>query len=814
MWALSYFQTGRAATYCQSLINHEHLYGSSCFDTWEEFEKEFIREFMPEDERTQASLTLEGASYFQGTTSVDEYVDNFRALITMAGLNIEPVLYSTNPTNPAIKARLEDAKHVGQTVVLKLRRGLWPTLEKKVAEAEARPQEWDVMAWYSLAKRFDKHEREDAIFRSAQRSVPPGPPKPSFPSRTQPQGHSLFPIQFPDPAPTPTPASCVPAPAQAPLAQGIPMEVDTLRQRFLACRTCYTCGKTGHFSAVCPDHQREHHVLHIPWPSREDSVHILIGRFIRRRANSSIESLSLEPVPSQATEPSTSANLQEVEEQEQQSLSSLSPSIDLDFALLQPDSPSTMSGQRAQSEPAGEEEVRLNNTTIPNFKVTNEVLRQVQDDKLPKRKDGPYFTVDRAPDLMKFLDELEELFQNRKVTEADAKILIAVKYMEYETKKLHYDLAVELNKYRLIPLGQHEKVLKFTREFKLEANKLMGDEPILSNAEAVALYMMAFADEFIMSMRTVMPRPSEKRRIEDPYPIDTIYEVAIYTASFQLATAFGLGMNPLTMGATNPEQLGGRASLNPLSWSQPSAKVTVGESSRTITYPANRTGIKLEGDELSSRLLATMDKNEATLKELNTHLSSGVLASLAKALVNNQGSTPRAIGSGGYNSNHQDRHRFEPRSRDFKCYFCGSPEHGVQDCPIQDEYINMRKWIRKDSNTGKFVLKDGTPAPLGDDRESHAVKVERIAKARGWDVAITKAVMFMTEEEYEDAYAKPMDYSVNDLMETLNGFMTKVTTSNSQLGERMEALEATRRDELSIYNTTVNSHSTSEGPGN
>ncbi|KAF5346429.1 hypothetical protein D9758_012781 [Tetrapyrgos nigripes] len=104
VWALSYFQKGRAATYCQSLIDHDHLYGSSRFDTWEEFKKEFIREFMPEDELTQASLTLEGASYFQGTTSVDKYVDNFHALITMAGLNVEPVLYSTNPTNPAIKA--------------------------------------------------------------------------------------------------------------------------------------------------------------------------------------------------------------------------------------------------------------------------------------------------------------------------------------------------------------------------------------------------------------------------------------------------------------------------------------------------------------------------------------------------------------------------------------------------------------------------------------------------------------------------------------------------------------------------------------
>ncbi|KAF5362869.1 hypothetical protein D9758_007069 [Tetrapyrgos nigripes] len=104
MWVLSYFQTGHAATYCQSLINYGHLYGSSCFDTWREFEAEFIKEFMPEDEHTQASLTLEGVSYFQGTASVEKYVDNFHALITMAGLNIEPVLYSMNPTAPTIKA--------------------------------------------------------------------------------------------------------------------------------------------------------------------------------------------------------------------------------------------------------------------------------------------------------------------------------------------------------------------------------------------------------------------------------------------------------------------------------------------------------------------------------------------------------------------------------------------------------------------------------------------------------------------------------------------------------------------------------------
>ncbi|KAF5342873.1 hypothetical protein D9758_016093 [Tetrapyrgos nigripes] len=209
--------TGHAATYCQSLIDHGHLYGSSHFDTWREFKTELIKEFTPEDECTQASLTLEGVSYFQGTASVDEYINNFHALITMAGLNVEPILYSMNPTAPTIKARLEDAKH--------------PALERKVAEAEAHPQEWDIMAWYSLAKRFDKHEWEDVIFRGAQRSVHPGPPKPTFPSRAQPQGRSLFPIQFPTPAAAPVPAPKLPFPK-------------TLRGR------------------ACPDCQHEHvHVM-------------------------------------------------------------------------------------------------------------------------------------------------------------------------------------------------------------------------------------------------------------------------------------------------------------------------------------------------------------------------------------------------------------------------------------------------------------------------------------------------------------------------------------------------------------------------
>ena len=216
---------------------------------------------------------LEGTSYFQGTTTVDEYVDNFCNLTTLSGLNVEPVLYSINPTDPTIRARMVDAKHVGQMVVLKFRRGLRPAIERKVAEAEAHPEDWDVQGWYDLAKRFERHEREDAAFRGTQRATSSAPQtRPAFPAQVPAPQCTLFPAQAPTSAPfsrtapfaprpaaaAPPPVPVVPDPAFAPLHSGIPMEVDATRQRFLAQQRCYTCGQPGHLAITCPNCQREH----------------------------------------------------------------------------------------------------------------------------------------------------------------------------------------------------------------------------------------------------------------------------------------------------------------------------------------------------------------------------------------------------------------------------------------------------------------------------------------------------------------------------------------------------------------------------
>ncbi|KAF5365118.1 hypothetical protein D9758_011029 [Tetrapyrgos nigripes] len=246
MWALSYFVSGHAAVYRQAVLNHNTLFGKPHFTNWAEFEADFAKEFLPEDDCVQASLVLEGTSYFQGNSSVDNYIDMFRSYVTLAGLNVEPVLYAPNLSDPVIAGRLPDARNVGQTVVLKFCQGLKPSVERKVAEVESRPLKWDIMGWYNLAKHFDKHEHEDAAIRTVQGgSCTAFPSKASAPVCNAPVGRSLFPV--------PIPASAPLVPQPAPLPPGVPMEVDTAWGKVLAKRLCYNCGKAGHLSFVCPD---------------------------------------------------------------------------------------------------------------------------------------------------------------------------------------------------------------------------------------------------------------------------------------------------------------------------------------------------------------------------------------------------------------------------------------------------------------------------------------------------------------------------------------------------------------------------------
>jgi len=56
--------------------------GVNYFVDWDDFRSHFRKQFFPLHEEAIATNTLEGTAYFQGSRSVDDYLDNFRDLIS------------------------------------------------------------------------------------------------------------------------------------------------------------------------------------------------------------------------------------------------------------------------------------------------------------------------------------------------------------------------------------------------------------------------------------------------------------------------------------------------------------------------------------------------------------------------------------------------------------------------------------------------------------------------------------------------------------------------------------------------------------
>ena len=91
-----------------------------------------------------ATNILEGQTYFQGSCSVDDYLDYFRDLISESGY-----------TSP-------------KTIVVKFRRGLDPKIGDAVATMAAnRPDDLDPEGWYEAVVRIDQYQAMNTAFRDS-----------------------------------------------------------------------------------------------------------------------------------------------------------------------------------------------------------------------------------------------------------------------------------------------------------------------------------------------------------------------------------------------------------------------------------------------------------------------------------------------------------------------------------------------------------------------------------------------------------------------------------------------------------------------
>jgi hypothetical protein len=170
---------------------------------WEDFADEFRTHFFPVDAEASAVNTLESAGYYQKSRNVDDYLDEFRNLITESG-------YS----DPKV-------------IVVKFRRGLNPSIQNAIATmTTGRPSDVDYEGWYSAARRIDQAKAANEAFQANSRSAPP----PTKPPPTRP--FSILPTStssHPPPRSNPTPGNPV------------PMDIDASRKSAPLPPTCFRC---------------------------------------------------------------------------------------------------------------------------------------------------------------------------------------------------------------------------------------------------------------------------------------------------------------------------------------------------------------------------------------------------------------------------------------------------------------------------------------------------------------------------------------------------------------------------------------------
>jgi retrotransposon gag protein len=128
-WALTFCKTGRAAKFADRILRSERG-GIPKFQTWKDFVKDFTERFCESNEQVRALTRLEGDSWHQRTTTVDDYIDTFEDLVEIAGLTTDAGL------------------------VMKFRRGLGKDIQDKVAEMESPPDLDDLDGWKNAARRF------------------------------------------------------------------------------------------------------------------------------------------------------------------------------------------------------------------------------------------------------------------------------------------------------------------------------------------------------------------------------------------------------------------------------------------------------------------------------------------------------------------------------------------------------------------------------------------------------------------------------------------------------------------------------------
>ena len=156
-------KSGQAAKWAERIFHWEEKNsGYSKFLDWEEFQKEFQRDFCLAHSNIVAINKLESTTYYQKSRSIDDYLDEFVELVVEAGY-----------TDP-------------KTTVVKFWKGLDPQIQNTIATmAYGQTSDTSLEDWYEAAKNVDQNWAANEAFKLAYwapMSIPPVLcPPPSIP---------------------------------------------------------------------------------------------------------------------------------------------------------------------------------------------------------------------------------------------------------------------------------------------------------------------------------------------------------------------------------------------------------------------------------------------------------------------------------------------------------------------------------------------------------------------------------------------------------------------------------------------------------
>ena len=358
---------------------------------------------------------------------------------------------------------------------------------------------------------------------------------------------------------------------------------------------------------------------------------------------------------------------------------------------------------------------------------------------LPGSRGAPNFDKEKPIELLRFIEQMEDLFKEYGIDEDQDKKRYLGKYMdqktEFEWRAFEtYDSSSSYEEFKTALIDDYpeakmagkgtlanlRKICKgyqrihvddfadlkgLTRSFKAEQKLLLKPPALVSNRELVDLFLgclkEAFWTQVEHSLNIQMSKDSKKksvnddkvRRPEDPYDIIEVIEMAETIAG-------------RAQGATSSSTA--RLGVN-------SAEVKATREPHTHAAPSYN--IKLEDDlrELNNKVALLMDKFTTSERAQQSALQASrqEMNRLTESLMHQHVTTAPTV-----RQTAQPVWKMGPDG----CWYCEEQGHFAMNCPHREEHIRTGK-IRISGNKMFFAL-TGQPVPRGTNGKSAKTIVE------------------------------------------------------------------------------------------